>query len=286
MSATNYVRIKDKKGFIFHKQDAIVEQVVTLVPGLYKIYDSGGMFQKIFTFDPIELKDSLIKFKSGAIGTIMEKTDNFFSTKTTRAYMDMGIAQKMGILLYGPAGTGKTCTAQLIMLEIVRKYNAICLDATGQSIHLIKEFTEKVRSVQDNPIIVFVDEAERVLRGEEDEYITFLDGTDSVSNFIFLGCTNFINRVPKRIRERRSRMKYVVEIKSLPLEVYREYINSKLPSISTKTLEKFAYLAMDGGLTIDELKHAVIDYHIEGVSIEEAIALVKEYSVSEDYNND
>ncbi len=245
-----------------------------LTPGFYRIFDSGGFSQSVLTFDPIEEKDNLIKFSSGIAKDVLEYISFFFNKITIQKFKELKMIHKMGLLLYGPPGTGKTCLNQLIMQEMVSKYEAICLDCTDCSLKFTLRIISKLREFQDNPIVIFVDEFEGV--ANKQEYLPFLDGTNSVNKLLFLGCTNFIDKIPPRIRDRKSRVKKCFEVKSLPFEVYKEYLEQKLPKVDTKVIFEFATKAEEMSLTIDQLKNAVIDYYIDGYSIEEALDEAKQ----------
>lgn len=284
---TNYIKHRDRHDIIMERLDLIETQYEKLPPGIYISDDISRPFTPtVISFIPITLKEDLIKFKTGAISTVIDKCTHFFSPNVTAMYKQMGMAHKMGILMYGPPGTGKTCTVQLIMSELVRDFNAVCIDFTGDNPDWIKLVCHKIRDIQDNPIVIFLDEAENSLHGKEEKFLAFLDGTESIDNSIFIGCTNFFNKIPKRIRERRSRIKLAIEIKALPIEVYKDYIRSKMPHITDRELSKFAYLAEENALTIDELKHAVIDHCIDCVPVDKAIKTVKEYSEQDNWSNE
>lgn len=262
----------------------IEKKYETLPSGLYEASDVGGPFTTVYAFKPIETVDKLIKFKTGVVRDTLQMVDDFFSDKTKRLYEDMQIARKMGIIFYGPPGTGKTATAMILMREItIQRPDTICIDFTGKRLGFMREVIRRLRRIQNGPIIAFMDEVEEAFSGNETEYLTFLDGTDSVNDFIFLGCTNFLDKIPRRIRERKSRIKHTIEIKSLPQEIYVEYIKAKIRNISESEVTKIAFLAEDKGLTIDELKNCLIDYHIEGMDIEKAIHNAKKYDKQDDW---
>jgi len=282
--ATNFIKYRDKEPIILQRLDMIESMSEKLSPGFYSVDDVSGPFSPlIFGFTPILLKENLIKFKTGTISQIMKKCTHFFSSETKTIYDNMGVSHKMAAVLYGPPGTGKTCTAQLIMSELSEKFDALCIDFTGYNANFIRKVCKEIRNIQNNPIVMFFDEAEKKLREDEQNFLSFLDGIESVDNSIFLACTNFFNKIPKRIRERRSRVKIAIEIKSLPTEIYEDYIKTKVPTLSHNQMKKFAFLAEDKCLTIDELKHAVIDFCVDGATMEEAIMEVKNYTEQEDW---
>jgi hypothetical protein len=278
----NFVKYKHGPSFVTEDFNNIDYCTLSLNSGMYKLWDATPFMGSVkYGFEPITLLDTLVRFQSGIVSEVLDKTSHFFSDYSTKVFKEMGICQKLGIAFHGPQGTGKTCTAQLVMLELISKYNAICIDATGLPLNFIKGALYKIRKFQPNLIVLFMDEAEIMLQREENNYLTFLDGTDSISDFVFIACTNYFNKIPVRIRKRKSRIKYAYEINCLPIEVYKEYIKDKAPRMSDANISAFAYLASEKPLTIDELKNALLDYRLDGLSIEEAIDNAKQYSKQE-----
>lgn len=286
MAKSGIIKLKDRKPlFIVPNEDPVEEKFPTLKSGIYKAEDHGGMFRTLIGFEEIKQKESLIKFKSGVVSEVIKNTEDFFSERTIEIYKKMGIAHKMATILYGPPGTGKTCTATLIMSEIVKKYNAVCLDFTNKKLSFIKQVVEALREIQDSPIVIFIDECEVSFDNDEKQWLTVLDGSDSFSDCIVLGCTNFFNNIPKRIRERRSRVKYTIEVKSLPDEVYREYIETKQVDMTKKEVSKMVYLCVEHGITIDELKHVLLDFCLTKGSMDKVFSDVMTYAKQEEWED-
>lgn len=293
MSIINFQKVRDRSTIILQKQLEFDNGWEKLPPGLYEMYNSGGMFSNVYTFEPQVQRDTLIKFKHGIIKDVIKKTSQFFDKRTTDIYSELKIFHSMGMIFFGPHGTGKTCTCFLIMEELVKDHSAICLNCTGRSLGFILGAIKRIRELQDNPIIIFVDEVEKSFHIEENNYLTYLDGTDSINKTIFIGCTNYINKIPARIKYRKSRIKYLFEIKCFPIEVYKEYIIDRIPSMTSDVIAQFAYRAEEKGLTLDQLKHSIIDYRLEGVSVEDSINGVleerateyKPYPITEDYTS-
>lgn len=279
---TNYRKVTEKNHIIMEKDTPEEGRMVVLSPGVYKLYDGGNMFLGIIPlFEDIKQGDKLVNFKTGIVARVIEQTDAFLGEESRKAYEELKVAHKMGMLFYGKPGTGKTSTCMLIMKALAEKHSALCLDCTGKSLGFIRYCIERMREIQSNPIVLFIDEFEGRISREEAEYLTFLDGTNSVSNLVFMACTNYIEDIPDRIKKRKSRIKYLHNINSLPEEVYREYLTDRIPTMDRKTLGEFSYKAAEAGLTIDQLKHALIDYKIEKMSIEKAIKTAATFSDDE-----
>jgi SpoVK/Ycf46/Vps4 family AAA+-type ATPase len=267
----NYVEHK-QENVIVPQKSYKVNNLIEMPSGIYQVREQRSLFSSQIIFHKNKVKEDLVKFSTGIVKEIVDKIDKFFTSDVIGRYSDINVPHKMGMIMYGPPGTGKTSSAFLIMSTIATKYSGICLDCSYQDFSAIRESVRLVRESNPNsPIIIFCDEFENSIRRDEESYLSFLDGSHSESGIVFIGCTNYLNRIPDRIKNRKSRIKYVFKIKSLPLEVYEEYLKTKAPVLPTNTVKEIAFKSEDKGLTIDQLKHVLIDYHVENVSIDEAI---------------
>lgn len=272
----NFQKIKGENAIVLMKAQMFDKMYEQLPAGVYQLSDVGGMFERIPCFKPIVNQESLIQFNNGVLAEFISEVDFFYSEKTVSAYAEMQLTHKTGYILYGAPGTGKTCMCFLAMKMLAEKYQAICVDATKTALPFIKGVIQQIREIQKNPIILFFDECDESLKQYESGFLPFLDGNESVSGLVFLGCTNYIDKIPERIKDRKSRIKKCFEIKSLPQEVFRQYITNKLPLLETKISAEFSYKACDSGLTIDQFKNALIDYKLNDSSIDDAIKSAKE----------
>lgn len=267
----NFHKLKDGGDkIVYLPVGHLIDSDLKMTKGMYTVSNSAPPMQPYSPgFDPIKEGDNLIRFTSGVMKSMLSTIGVFFSDEVRQKYKTLKMTHKMGIVLHGPPGTGKTALARLLMLQEVEKHNAICLDFTGQRMEEMIHTVGIIRKQQDTPIIIFWDELEQIANSYY--LLTFLDGVYSFDNLIFIGCTNFPGQIPKRIIDRKSRIKHTFEIKSLESIVYREYITQKLPDLKQEVLDKYVYLAAEADLTIDQLKNSLIDYYIDGVKIEKAI---------------
>lgn len=267
----NFRYIKEKEIFLLEKAPDMKDFNDKLdTSKIWKVRDFGMMGIPQPGFTEIKEKDGLINFTTGTVAAILSKMKNFFSEKTCQKYLDLKMAHKVGLLLHGPQGTGKTSIALLVMKSLIEKYNTLCLDFTGYSVAFMLHTLKSIREVQDGPIVVFYDEVEVIARNKQ--LLTFLDGNESFDKLVFISCTNHLNDIPLNIRERRSRIKYSYLVNSLPIEVYKEYLINKLPNLSKEVIAEFSYKAEEKNLSIDGYKNAIMDYYIDGISIDEAVS--------------
>lgn len=264
-------KLKGEDLIVFSEGNEFEKGFEALPAGIYQLVAKPTFMGSMPAFKPLSTKDKLVKFRTGIIAEVLKKSRRFFHEDTIVGYNELKISHKMGMLFFGKQGTGKTSVCQLVMQELSELYQAVCIDATGKKLAFILATLQNLRKIQDNPIVLFVDEFELAVAREEDQYLTFLDGNDSLGNIIFIACTNYVDSIPERIRNRPSRIKHRFEINSLPLEVYKEYIFDRLPSLGDTVAHEIAFKASDKGLTIDQVKHVLIDVRIDKAKIDDAI---------------
>lgn len=269
----NFHTLKNNE-IVFQPQD-IQTSSKYLDPGIYLLMDKGGMMNTKITLLPLDASN-LISFSDGIIKDFLIEADQFFTERTTNIYKDLKIKHSTGYIVYGKPGTGKTCLCLLAMSELAKKYNAICIDTTKTGIHLAKQMIAYIREIQTNPIILFLDECDNQMCQYEHAFLPLLDGNETIQDFIFLGCTNNLEKISDRIKNRKSRIKKCFEIKSLPKKIYEEYLQERLPGLDKPLFSEICYKAMDKGLTIDQFKNALLDYCLRGNGIDNAMEEVLE----------
>lgn len=271
----NYVKIEGKDEITYHKNTSYDKTYEKLPAGVYQLIGHRTLFGTFFTFNPSKTPDNLIQFKEGIVSEIVQGANKFLSKEVQEKYKQLGIGHKMGIILYGPPGTGKTSTGFLVLDTLAREQNAISLICTTLHLNDIMENIRRIREVQDNPIVIFVDEVDQAMRDHESAYLTFLDGEESFNNIMFLGCTNYLHKISDRIKKRPSRIKACHEINKFPDKVYREYIKTKITDIQDKDLDEMVFKVSEAGLTIDQVKHMLIDWYINEINVDRCIEGVK-----------
>lgn len=271
---------KSKDGLSFrphHKEDS--ENLVESLPAdIYTMKAVEGFFGVSITLKKYEDKEGYVEpVASEEYSKIKKLIDNTFNLKLNKLYSDLGYLNKTGTIMYGPPGTGKTVQAVLIGRAMVAKYNAICLIVpTYNDFYYITDIIKHIRTSEpDRSILIICDEAETLFpspSSTEALLIQLLDGLYSINNFAFIGITNFYDKLSSKLKDRPSRIKLAVEITSVPYEVIKNLIKSKVPENYIKLIdvEKMAFTYSEEKKTIDNVKADIILKLEEQVLKEEA----------------
>lgn len=146
----------------------------------------------------------------------------------------------------------------------VSEKNAIVFNITAtNNVKVWWELIANIRKIQNNPIIIFLDEFDEFFNENRNSYETefkrILDGTDSIDNSLFFMTTNYINKIPKTIKDRPSRIKYAIEVRGIEDEkLITKFLNQSLAKVDMK-YDFSNEISKMKGWTIDELKQWVLD---------------------------
>ncbi len=143
----------------------------------------------------------------------------FFDPNTNKKFKEFGFNRKVGMLLYGLEGTGKSSIIKYYVDGLVNDHGAICFYVYEQfGIANIWTFIQKVRDIQNSPIVVIFDEIDQLIKGQqnlEGWFKNILDGQLSIDNCIIFGSTNYLENIPAAIKDRPSRFKYCLNIEGI-----------------------------------------------------------------------
>lgn len=240
-----------------------IETTKKLSPGIYDIWSEEtrqGLIAKIKRNTAKESFNQEISFAfQDKIGFII---DQFFKKELKAKVNKLGYNHKLGILLHGKAGTGKTSMFKSYFDKLIKKEKAIVFNFINLwQFRVMWEFIYSIRTIQNNPIIIFIDELDEGFKNydiERDLKIA-TDGFSSIDNSLFMFSTNYISKIPDSIKKRKSRVKYCIEVDGVKdVEVIKKFLSDCFKTVEiehdyTNDLNKLT------GLTIDELKQYVLD---------------------------
>lgn len=185
----------------------------------------------------------------------------FFDSRIYSKVNSLGFYHKVGILLHGKEGTGKSTILKYYYSKAIKEQNAIVFNILqyDYDIKQVWEFVTNVRSIQSNPFIILFEEfdshiAGRASQSNESFLKTVIDGNMSIDNCVFLATTNYIDNIPAAMKDRPSRFKYVLDIEGVQNknEVF-SIINAMLGDSYTQS-EIDNYARELQGSTLDAIK--------------------------------
>ena len=184
-------------GNIFVPTSTVVK---ILTPGVYESKSSpniGIFFEKI----PVRTQ-GLLRFPDTNSNKVVTEIQNFWERESI--FQEYKLIYKRGILLYGPPGSGKSCTIQLIMEDVVKR-DGIVIKFTEPN--LFTSGMRLLRQIQpETPVVIIMEDIDSILACyDESQILNLLDGVTDVHKMVFLATTNYPDRLGPRIVNRPSR---------------------------------------------------------------------------------
>jgi broad-specificity NMP kinase len=163
-------------------------------------------------------KDSMYELRSGI--------DKWNNVTTKELYKSMGITYKLGVLLYGLPGTGKTSLCKAIASELGYELHIISLNSYENE----EELISRIVKVKKKSVILFedIDCYHNIVRGREEvaknakaitlsTLLNIFDGVISPEGVIFIATTNHIDKIdPALLRSGRFDIK--IQLENLSVE--------------------------------------------------------------------
>lgn len=260
--------ITDGKDFkLGHRQDPNTLTNV-IKPGAYKL--QFLRLENTYNFVATDLTESFPrKLDSQVYRDVFDYINRFLKPSSIEKYKKWNMPHRTGILLHGKPGTGKTCLVKTLVQSLTDQ-GFICLIDPPPAMVLNPLTHLRAVTKQSTPIIVIWEELETILEDNEPEILDLLDGLIQIQDIIVVATTNYIDKIPDRIKKRPSRFAMVREISAPVIDERIEYISlyltdkGQILEIADKT----------EGFVLDQIKHILISMECLELSFEQA----KEYA--------
>jgi hypothetical protein len=217
------------------------------------------------------ITDDLLVLPDDSSKRILEDFTQFWALKDE--FLKRGFLHKRGILMWGPPGSGKTSTIQLIIRSVIKDLDGIVLMVEHPG--LGDDGLKMIRKIEPNrPVIaIFEDLDSLVRRYDENGFLSLLDGESQVNNIVHLATTNYPERLDARFIDRPSRFDLIRYI-GMPSDAARRfYLEKKEPSLTPEELDQ--WVEFSDGLTIPHLKEMIISIKCYGKDINETVDRMK-----------
>ena len=243
-----------------------------LTPGVYEIRSTpstGLYFEKI----PVKT-EGLLRFPETESDRVVDEITKFW--EKGEVFEKHGLAYKRGILLWGPPGSGKSCTLQIIMADVIKRGGVVI--KFDDPYHFIDGMRVLRTIQQDTPIVVMMEDIDSIIKvHSESEVLNILDGVNDVQKVVFLATTNYPGELGGRIINRPSRFDKRFKIgfpKAASRKMYLESIIGKAELASFK-IDLDKWVADTKKFSIAHLKELFIAVVILGDKYEDAIVTLQ-----------
>jgi SpoVK/Ycf46/Vps4 family AAA+-type ATPase len=238
-------------------------------PGAYCLMaDTRGAFfrkHKLTTDDLIHSTDPR------EVG-LRKEVQTFF--KSAHLYEKHGFTHRRGVLLHGPAGSGKSCLLRSFCQEHIANGGFVFIvDHTDDPsfVHTMLGILQERE--HDAKVIVVIEEVEEyVKRRGEHGLLAMLDGERSLEGALVVATTNYPEQLNKRVMNRPRRFDRVLWIGMPQADVRREYFQKKL-RIDTEELD--LWVQVSEGFSFAAMADLVISNKCLLIPLEDAAKSIK-----------
>lgn len=181
-----------------------------LRPGIYSLDYVDTNIEKVATCKEMPTTETVTNSTHKNEVMLQELFYQFFSTTVKEKINSLGFNHKLGILMHGKEGSGKSTIIRTYCLDFIRQYNAVVFYVDGHyyGLRCMWEFVMNIRKTQDNPIILVFEEFEEIAIEMETPIKSMMDGNQSIDNIIIFATTNYPDKIPVALKDRPSRFKY------------------------------------------------------------------------------
>lgn len=179
--------------------------------------------------------DSLIHLPDSESDKLLEEMQEFLALRDR--FRERGLLYKRGVMLFGPPGSGKTATIQLLAKIVAEQMDSIAILGEGEPT-MVALGLQMVRKLEpDRQLVVILEDLDALVgRWGEEGYLSLLDGENQVENVIYVATTNYPERLDRRFVDRPSRFDTLRLIGMPTPEARRIYLRHKEPTISEEEL--------------------------------------------------
>lgn len=256
-----------------------------LIPGCYEIVfrPEGGI---AFVNVPVKTQE-LIRFEDANSDKVINEIRKFWKLKPN--FKKHGIAFKRGIILWGPPGSGKSCTIQFVMRDLIES-GGICIKFTDPRAFTIGMRTLR-RIEKKRPIVAVMEDIDAILEiYNESDVLNLLDGIDLVEDVVFLATTNYPEKLGERVINRPSRFDKRFKIGYPNAESRKIYFEHLFKNVDVKEagIDIDKWVEDTEEFSVAHMQELFIAVHLLGDKYEEALETLTEMQrpISSDHDED
>jgi hypothetical protein len=244
-----------------------------LEAGVYKVRQTmqGTFLEKSVSENR---SDEILEFEDYRYNSVINEVVKFRDLR--QKYEDVGFLHKRGLLMYGAPGTGKTALVKKVIEKLVESGDVVMIMRDHYEIGSVIEMLNKVCEIEDGSrnVVVVLEEADQLSYGTETSFLDLMDGHSQVNHLLFLGTTNYLERMPQRML-RPGRFDTKVEVKDIPESARKKYFERKLSKLKISKEEIEKLVKVTEGFNFAQLREFVVLRYVYDQPLDESLAKVK-----------
>lgn len=216
--------------------------------------------------------DKLLELPDDAGASVIAEFVDFWDRGA--AFRERGFLHKRGYLMWGPPGSGKTSTVQLLIKRLIHDMGGCVLLLDHPLLAAL--CLQMVRKIETKrPLIAVMEDIDALVQKYgESEYLALLDGEAQVDNICFLATTNYPERLDPRFTDRPSRFDTIREIGMPSAAARRMYLSVKEPGLAEDEVERWVAASED--FSIAHLKEMIVAVKCLGQPLDAVVERLSE----------
>lgn len=195
-------------------------------------YDILADDTRVFAVPALKQSGLLLELPEMRSDDVIKVVETFWDSekdyKEGNEFVVGGAAYRAGIMVYGPPGSGKSCTLKIVSNRLVER-GGIVFYASGHP-HMVSKFLTDFAKIENNrKCIVILEDFDSLIENfGETHYLEMLDSAKSINNVLFIATTNYPDRLDPRIYNRPGRFSHVIKIGNPPPKAREAYLKAIL----------------------------------------------------------
>lgn len=181
--------------------------------------------------------DNLLELPGSHTVGVLDEVRRFWQLENR--FNALGLIHKRGVLLHGPAGSGKTAIVRQVMDVVTATHGGIAIYVNHPGMAAM--CLQVVRRLEPRrPIAMVMEDLDTLLHHHsEAQFLSLLDGETQVANVVFIATTNYPEKLDRRFTDRPSRFDLMVEVAMPSAEVRRGYLAARVPELDQRELDNW-----------------------------------------------